>query len=523
MTSNTFAFRLLFNYLPTATAAIIEICWVVLSRTMCQLQPLLSMRVQKQPSQKSLSLRYASFPPVFAIFQSFKTRHFALAAICLVSLSMNVLTVAFGTLFNRVALPVSTSQSVQFPYAPTLRGGALGDFNKCFVADCPSGSYYIDNSPLYKASAAITGSVPYPPWTTEGLFFLPFTPPLDDFNTTYTAVTTGIQAELDCQPLTKTNSNLTISGGTTNLTALAFRDMTFDLEFNASFVGQTYQNCSHSTGPLLTSNGSSSAELYDWAGCGTHLLAAWFRANSTTAAYDFNDVNELMPGSLRNISYEAVVCAQSATASSYEVTVDGLGVVQSYKAQISSIAKPVTVMNGTLDFLFRAVAGAFQFGLGELSTGALPNNFIFHNDSSPTGWISYMAGRTKISNETLNPAGPLPDVQQAAEMLQTVYQTFVAVSLAEYMDELFVPQNTSSTGSKEQSKPLVLVRLVPFILSAIILTFGMAVGSYIYMIVLRGNLPEIPDCLGAMIYMMESKELFGGSSLRSFGSETEKL
>jgi hypothetical protein len=104
------------KYLPTAIATLIEPLWILISRLMYILQPLVELQTEHALASKSITLNSSSLPPQLAIVKAVRSGHLVLASVCGMALLANVLAIAFAGLLYQESLSLSKAAS----YLPPL-------------------------------------------------------------------------------------------------------------------------------------------------------------------------------------------------------------------------------------------------------------------------------------------------------------------------------------------------------------------------------------------------------------------
>lgn len=142
------------------------------------LQPIEELRNCNARAKKSIDLNYSSLPPQFVVFKALRSKHFVLAAVCVMVLLANLLAVAFAGIFNQDTFDIMHSATFSPPFKMEFVpiNGSIGPKNgQIFGSLEPSGAYRGGNSQdqFLIAESNFTRDTPLPSWTDEKMFYLP--------------------------------------------------------------------------------------------------------------------------------------------------------------------------------------------------------------------------------------------------------------------------------------------------------------------------------------------------------------
>src|SRR5205807_5993899 len=112
--------QLIFSFIPTAVATLIEPLWVVVTRYLALYQPWTQLSRGHSTSAASLGLKYTNLPPVLIAPRALAGSHYILSLASLVVLASNGLAVALGGLFDSGPRPVSTAMTFELPLSPSI-------------------------------------------------------------------------------------------------------------------------------------------------------------------------------------------------------------------------------------------------------------------------------------------------------------------------------------------------------------------------------------------------------------------
>ena len=196
--------QLLWSFSPTLLATVVGAALNVVQRDLSVLEPWVGLRKGGQAARRTLSLRYASRPPVAILAGTFKNHHFLLLFISWIAISTNVLNIAMGGLFSEsfttIELPAMTFLSA---YSPTVL--SVDSFSD------KGGSNIVNMTNAFEiARTNIADGTGLSPWTTKEFSLVPLTipPEASSPGRVFKATTTGIGAYLNCEPLPVTNSTV---------------------------------------------------------------------------------------------------------------------------------------------------------------------------------------------------------------------------------------------------------------------------------------------------------------------------
>ncbi|KAI5846634.1 hypothetical protein DFP73DRAFT_395169 [Morchella snyderi] len=180
----TFGYKVLFAYLPTLLAHLVEPILVTLGSYHCMLGPYRPLHRGHSSSDRSLAIDYDTLPPQLQMIRSAIARDFMLAGLIIAILLANLLTVALSALFSPMNVLSTISYSV-----PNYYG--VPQFTRGFDSLPALEMHYI-------LSSSLSGEIPRPNWTTTEFYILPFPlPPMSGLQAA-SADTLGIGASISC-------------------------------------------------------------------------------------------------------------------------------------------------------------------------------------------------------------------------------------------------------------------------------------------------------------------------------------
>ena len=95
--------------------------WTMPNRYLCTCQSLLELQQRPTAASQSLLLKYTSLPPALTLGKALRSKHMLLALVCAMTLSVNLLAVAFSSLFNPDFRSVTMPSNFPSKYGPRLQ------------------------------------------------------------------------------------------------------------------------------------------------------------------------------------------------------------------------------------------------------------------------------------------------------------------------------------------------------------------------------------------------------------------
>ena len=473
--------------------------------------PMEELRNGGASARKSLLLSYTSLPPQMVIVQALKSRHFLLAALSLIAVLANVLTVTLSGLFTQRAVFNAADWPLMSMYQPSFQFVAHGKVSKAYSNWLQS---WNPNDPLYVPLANLTNQTTMPEWTNDQYFFLPLgfeTTLPDNGGLKLDFQSTGYGVDLECNELSTTSSD-------SNYTFTISNDAKF-ANFSTSYKqpdGRTIQ-CMLGTNQvgvglklLGDPAGPKAMEITtamqaaqqpgnfsrETAFCMNVLLKAWFRSNMSfpnadpsTEAGNASEAGLLSPENWATVSQTVMSCQPRYKAAAFNLTTSPTGKILSSK-QVT----PTTydLPNGT----------DFSYAWSSLVTtlGGQPS-IAWHNDTFATDWVDYLIVQLTGSRAYLNANLPPPTFSDAVAKSSEVVQR-VFTSQMSLMTELLTPSTTAN--STVPARVLTLERRVfmsePFFwISIAILSLDLVVAIAFYASAPAPFLPRLPNSIASQI------------------------
>jgi len=495
---NLFVRQILENYIPMVIATLIEPVWVVLNRLLCLLQPFEELRSASAAPQRSIGLTYSSLPPQFVIFKALRARHIVLAAVCAMALLANVLAVALGGMLDEEVLQVSHSLDTFQLFEPSLREG-LENVTR------------LGPNPFYAAMANFTSNTPMPPWTDDTAFYLPVSLPDGLNGSDYLELKNlpSIGIRMECEPLgSRRDYSWSLVSESFNHSIAPIANLTVNLphdDHEALSCAPATARVSTADWPLTCSGQNMAFEMItplqakvdknqrDQDPCKLLIAGIWARntarslcGNGTVAITDEDAM--------------AMVCKPTVFSQLVNVTVTGEGIVHKVHRADDYQDSP----DPKSDLMREAIrALSERIGAGDMLSS---DNWAgsWHNDTFPSGWITYAMSMMHPDSHFLDPEAPLPDFEGTAEMVTKTYQKLFAIWLGLNHDSLLVSANVNETmvaSILTQPEVRIKVSRAMLILSASILGLYVIVAVAVYAHRPGKYLPRMPLTMASDIAM----------------------
>ncbi|KAF3089071.1 hypothetical protein TWF102_009784 [Orbilia oligospora] len=455
-----FVSQLLFSYTPTAIGTFLEPFWVLLTRFICVLQPLETLRHGHATASESLTLKFESVPPILTLFPAFKSKHYFLSILAATALSTNILAIALGALFDPDTVLSPTPVEYTDSFLPSIE-----------ALPFPWDSSIIDNASIpvnyfaagrydhyYKIYANLTTNTPLPSWTTLNHFFLPVKPSstrLSNSSDLLQVETIGFNANLSCETIEvplSSESNLV----KLHVEATAFENSGPLCEFSTNFdlyqlsnsgnlINEGYEGLlAMQAYPILFGSSNTTRDNRICAGL---VPAIFSRAQALTGPPASSNYTNFNP---RFFSYKSIICRPRLSIHRYDVTLDAFDQVVSALPKNTSIDESSRVFSGgvTETQLLETIRRFLQSDLDTNKYGILSDMWLrFNRDSLPSGWIDFMIQQISNSTKAFDPQTPFQDVDMSliGEHLSESYSRVFAAILGIYYDQMFAraPDSTS--------------------------------------------------------------------------------
>lgn len=491
--------QVVLNFIPTVFATFLEPFWTVLNRLICVLQPFESLRTARAKASESLDVKYVSLPPQLVILRALRARHFLLATVCGISISANVLAVAFSGLFTTSIVNLELPGTFNSPYLPITNGSSLYDTS------------FVSNDYLYAAQANFTNTTALPAWVTRDRFFVPFSlNSSTEFGNIqlYRATTYGFGVDVQCRQADLDTAVFVGKNVAIDKPALILQDSTGGAVTCGNVDGAPLEKDKPiAATEVLTSIGGS----FDWEHteelpqlCKNIMLTGFLRAN-LTASHSTAQSNMFSKNSaleMNSLSSLWLVCRPTLLVAPYEILVDRRGRVQNYtrKAPYST----------DLDPFFPAGHNSTRFlsAIGEILTGPQGVGPQWHNDTFVYTWFSSFIKALTNSSDAVDPSLPVPSYDFIAPVIEDMCTRLFAILLGLH-PKWFVPAPPGSTvpGTILVAHERVFMSQLMFIVALTLLSLNVVVAITYYAKRPKPILQRMPDTVASVL------ALFDGSGL----------
>ena len=535
--------------------------WVMITRYLCHCQPFIELQTHATETPQSLTCKYVSLPPQFAIIKALHLKHFALIAISANALLINVLSVAMSNLFSPEIKLLSRVEAFASMYQPAIQiptgSFELASYQNSSLGSLPNNYtsqdiYYTAKSYVYDDSRLL------PPWTSTEYFFVPFNTTILETTgiSSLDAFTIGFRSSLSCEDPSSSDS-ITVSFGLTNGTYLFGNwvdgvnllpiNITFQDDSSASTTCTSFQYWAGYKLPsfelsVVLANGTTAGELLlplytlpeetssdAVAICASHFLLAWIRAETEVSGkWDWNLLDgRSVLSSVGKYDYSMLVCHQVTEAYNFRVTVSPQGQVLSSIRLSDEIVLSALPTNSlelqTLNSNLLSVPVQSWF----TPVGNAQNGLTFHGDSKPKDWFSYiMVGFTK-SSSFLNPKEPVPAALSMAGPVSKTWSLLMALLFSKIYstNSLVVPispqeEPRALKGHVKYSVTRVQMSKPMFVLAIGILSLNLLTSAAFFIYARRNRLPWVPKSIAAMLAYVAWSEMAMVDVQRTSGMST---
>lgn len=506
--NDDFLLQLILNYFPTVIATIIEPFWTVLNRLMCAIQPFISLKSRETLATRSILLEYTSVPPQLAVWRALRSHHWLLAAVCVIAIAANVLTIGMSGLFDiretTVNHSINANQLMQPSRGPNASAISFKDRDY--------------GNPMQQMLANLSNNVPMLPWVTPEYFFFPVSLPVESRAPMYQVSTTGLGSDLECSEV----MDFSVSGANMTYTFYLSHDaMQANFTFREKFSNGTQIRCYYPGAfipddakaddepppeetqvylrgnpegrqgleflviPYPSFNTKTPDEIFF---CGRMIVAGWVRANITLG----EGFSETLYGPTRNIS-EATLdsmfmkCRPRFMIGNFSVVTDRDGRVLDY-TQVGDLSEDIEW--GLADEIWRRT-----FALVEP-----PAWLRWHNDTYAGDWfnkfIKVIAGNADI----IDPLKPKPDFTTAATLTSTVYRQLFAITARNNPDFFAkAPSGTTTAAIEIFNEQRVFMNDSMFFIVVVVLAANIAVASFLYVGLPKPFLHHMPTSIAGLL------------------------
>ncbi|KAH6694947.1 hypothetical protein BKA61DRAFT_531721 [Leptodontidium sp. MPI-SDFR-AT-0119] len=529
------------NYAPTAFATLIEPVWTMLNRLLCLLRPFEELRRGKAKASASVSVKYTSLPPQLAVWRALRAKHFVLAAVCVVTVSTNLLAVALSALLEEnpafIVVPFGASQQL------TARFNGTPIFDPSILS---GPGVYFDH--FYIALSNISEGTSLPPWIDKKFFYLPFNlksvAALPGHNAqlqNFRGVTTGIGTQTSCVELSEekgtlqfevNNNGSSIQFSTSHQSANGTRiDCFYPRSASRTANDTTNDLLPFRNGPLAleavqamkpATNGTDDGT------CPSSLIMGWVRVSDRVAISQNGDSGPSL--SNRDVSQTFIACSQKLLVADFDVVTDRTGrVIQSnqvsnFTEDISPFFDPKVSINNSALFSgpIRNELDLFQESTSLIASFNV-NDFNWHNDSFTSDWMNSLLAMVQNSSNIVDPASPKPNATAVGPLVEDLYEQLFAILLS-LNTHIFSQAPEASIVSAEAAfvESRLFVSPVMFTLTIAILAFHLLVATVYYARRPKRFLPRLPTSVASVIAFVSASRAVADFREKDVRSNTFK-
>lgn len=521
--SNAVINQLVTSYVLVMYATFLEPFWLLLNRLLCILKPFDELRKGCARPSRSVRLQYTSLPPQLVIWRALRARHFLLAAVCVIGLSANVMSVALSGLFFAKVSVTSSNHTFEQLFTPVLDQSII-DATK--------------SDPAYIITANISHNTSLPAWTSQENYFLPFTLSnnlsSDHDSPTYEATTQGFGMSLECAPVDYNSTEYLINrtGIAPALTKLVHVPQQLSNHRNITCINANEgpgggQNNSKAALevflPLSMSNVSTGDTSNDL--CNTLLLAGSLRANISVSANDVKTDNSMTPSTIasevlaiNSMSSLWMVCQPTFLTAPFSVTVDRDGRVQASTRVGPYVQDPKPFFSNGLDvtsFLDQT----------RLFWGASANTMPYwHNDTFVDTWFAYLVKMLTNTTAFIDPKAPVPGFETVAPVIEDIYARIFAITLS-LNPSWFrpAPPGNLFPGSVSITSSRIFISGPAFLIIVMLLGLNIVVALAYYIKRPERFLKRMPTTIASVLELFDGSGLVGEARARGGMSEEWKL
>jgi hypothetical protein len=518
---NPVAQQVILNLLPTAAATMMEPVWVLLTRVACMMQPLEELKSGYVQARRSLTLKYTAIPPQLLSWRALRVGHVFLAALGVVTILANLLTVALSGLFTQADILRPQQRQLAEIYQHNLPPD-FGTLNETDSILSP----YTQNDPFYVAMANFSGVSSLPPWTSAnyGFFPLELEAGLSDDSSYFELQATGYGLDLDCQELTETPSdatyNLTFSPYASvakfvasykqsNGSEILCIPSNAILDSKSTLGGEGFMAIESDpagfqafeyAGPMTTFeniydnpdfvlSAPENAILDDSPFCNSLIVRGWVRANTTVrqaavgSATNSSASSSAQPDtSTMTLSKTFISCQPRLKSAVFDLRVSTSGAIM------------MATQNSTVSYVQMTGNSSLSATLNQTIAAFAVVNPAWHNNTFANDWFNDLAKVFTNSTALLDVNVPPPNFSVASNLTRELYSRVFAIQMS-----LLTPQLLPAAADTKPipARQMTLERRVfmsepLFYISIMILALDLMMAVIFYWRVPAPFLPRIP-------------------------------
>lgn len=440
-------------------------------------------------------------PPQLAAWRALQSHHWLLAAVCVVTLAANILTIGMSGLFDIRETAVNHSVTVDQLMRPTFRSAVLVE----------------PEEPMQQMLANLSDNVPMLPWITPDYFFLPVSLPNESHALTYLVTTTGLGSDLQCSEamdISVPGANMTYTFGLNHDATQA--NFTFRERLaNGTQIRCYYPGANLPDGAKADDNpppeetqiyiqgnpeGRQGVEFIVKAYpsyntrtpdenffCERMIIAGWVRANITLTA----DYSETVNGPTRNISDATLDsmfmrCRPRFMIGNFSVLTDKDGHVLDY-SQVGNLSE---------DIEWRLVDRLWSRTATHIGTSG-PR---WHNDSYADDWFNEFMKIIAGNADIIDPFKPKPNFTTTAALMSKVYRQLFAITALNNRENFArAPPGTTTTAIEIFREQRIFMNDAMFYIVIGVLAANIVVASFLYLGLPKPFLHQMPTSIAGLL------------------------
>jgi hypothetical protein len=526
-TTNAVVLTILTNLLPTGFATLLEPFWIILNRIFCVLQPFRDLKYGSGRPEATVRARYTSLPPQLALPRALKAKHYLLAMICFVTMSVNILAVALSTLFTESQVTTTIPQQYLPEYSPAFNG--TPNLKNISADNLPV--TVLDH--FYVVQANLKNKVPLPPWLDNSYYYLPFNIPdlsnqsalTDEVVTTgYSARTRGFGFDIQCHEVLEDDPQ-------DKFRFKVVGDDFLDYSFNHTMENGVETYCGASVlaggvtkfgGAGLRSNKSLAQEVASSMNaivlpqstgnesvqyCSSVFGVSFSRIGPrTNAVVTLNDSSLLLS--------KFMICEPKFRTAIFDINIDTEGRIIS-STQAGPFLEDLTPFGERAivqpDFANITILADFVGQVNDFITAQALLNGRFRDNSFTTDWFHTMLKLLVGSSDAWDPTKPLPDLDELRPLVEDIYRRLSAAILA-LNPSIFQTANEGDPliiSSASVTETRIFMDKPMFFLSMILLLIQLVAAIILYWRRPQRFLPRMPLSIASIIaYVAASRATF---------------
>ena len=500
--------QIIFSFIPTVIATLLEPFWVLVGRYLALYQPYIKLRRGNASPASSLGLKYTNIPPVLIAPRALRHGHITLFLASMMVITANLLAVALGGIFDRSLQPLTYDIMVTYPSTTSINTEMQTEFNtkeglmKTFAKDKEEHWLVINTN--------VVEGTELPPWVMHEFYFLPFEWESGNNASLRTSMTQGYSGSLTCQLLSgNTLQQVSKMSGRPGLHKNVTEPPVLHINVTVSMWDGSSVRCGNSqymNFALLNPGTHPIAVEWVWSlealdasdqkalrVCPSIILAGWGRGE----AIQINRSDSIPPSATMQ-SNTTIICNQQIATGKFRLTVVGEGRVKRSKLigelkyddpRIFNRSTSVGNFTAQMAILLSAPPGR------ELDFG------IMHDDHSSHSFPQFI-GEHLINKTLSDPSTPSPSFEDAQQALSKFYQLFFTILLAQNSKSIFAPAGKvrrPEVSQLESLKPRISMDPVMSYIAVSILGFQLIAGTIIFASTPRRFLPRFPYNLASEI------------------------